>query len=45
MKKLLTAMLCAVLLVGETRLLCNPCGHAGYEQRVKEFDPAFGFDI
>jgi len=31
--------------VGETRLLCNPRGYAGYEQRVQEFDPAFGFDI
>lgn len=32
-------------MVGETRLLCNPRGYAGYEQRVKEFDPSFGFDI
>lgn len=32
-------------MVGETRLLCNPRGYAGYEQRVQEFDPTFGFDI
>jgi len=31
--------------VGETRLLCNPRGYYGFEQRVKEFDPSFGFDI
>jgi hypothetical protein len=31
--------------VGETRLITNPRGYAGYEQRVKEFDPSFGFDI
>lgn len=31
--------------VGETRLLCNPRGYSGYEQRTKEFDPSFGFDI
>jgi predicted phosphodiesterase len=31
--------------IGETRLLCNPRGYTGYEQRSMEFDPAFGFDI
>ena len=32
-------------MVGETRILCNPRGYAGYEERSMEFDPAFGFDI
>jgi Icc-related predicted phosphoesterase len=32
-------------MVGETRILCNPRGYAGYEERSQEFDPGFGFDI
>ena len=32
-------------MVGETRILCNPRGYAGYEYCAQEFDPTFGFDI
>jgi predicted MPP superfamily phosphohydrolase len=32
-------------MVGETRVLCNPRGYAGYEERSHEFDASFGFDI
>jgi hypothetical protein len=31
--------------VGQTRILCNPRGYKGYEQRAEEFDPTVGFDI
>jgi Icc-related predicted phosphoesterase len=31
--------------VGETRVMCNPRGYAGYERRADEFDPTIGFDI
>jgi predicted phosphodiesterase len=31
--------------VGDTRIICNPRGYAGYEERSLEFDPAFGFDV
>lgn len=31
--------------VGETRIICNPRGYAGYEERSQDFDPAFGFDV
>jgi hypothetical protein len=31
--------------VGETRLITNPRGYAGYEQRTKEFDPSFYFEV
>jgi Icc-related predicted phosphoesterase len=31
--------------VGSTRVLCNPRGYVGYEQRAKEFDPGFTFEI
>jgi predicted phosphodiesterase len=32
-------------MVGQCRVLCNPRGYKGYEQRVNEFDPTVGFDI
>ena len=32
-------------MIGETRIICNPRGYAGYEERAAEFDPNFGFDI
>jgi predicted phosphodiesterase len=32
-------------MIGSTRILCNPRGYAGYEERSQEFDPGFGFDI
>lgn len=31
--------------VGETRLLCNPRGYAGWESRTMEFDPSFSFEV
>ena len=32
-------------MIGQCRVLCNPRGYVGYEQRTKEFDPTVGFDI
>jgi predicted phosphodiesterase len=32
-------------MVGQCRVICNPRGYYGYEQRVHEFDPTVGFDI
>ena len=32
-------------MIGSTRIVCNPRGYAGYEERAREFDPAFGFDV
>lgn len=32
-------------MVGQCRVICNPRGYNGYEQRVKHFDPTVGFDI
>jgi predicted phosphodiesterase len=32
-------------MIGDCRVICNPRGYYGYEQRVKEFDPTVGFDI
>lgn len=32
-------------MIGDTRIICNPRGYAGYESRAQEFDPAFGFEI
>jgi len=32
-------------IVGNTRIMCNPRGYKGYEQRAEEFDPTVGFDI
>jgi Icc-related predicted phosphoesterase len=32
-------------MLGTTRVMCNPRGYAGYEERADQFDPAFGFDI
>lgn len=31
--------------IGDTRIICNPRGYAGYESRAHQFDPTFGFDI
>lgn len=31
--------------VGDTQVLCNPRGYVGYEQRAREFDTEFGFEI
>jgi predicted phosphodiesterase len=31
--------------IGQCRILCNPRGYSGYEQRAKEFDPTIGFDM
>jgi hypothetical protein len=32
-------------MVGQCRVICNPRGYVGYEQRTKEFDPTVGFDV
>ena len=32
-------------MIGSTRVMCNPRGYNGYEERAKEFDPTIGFDI
>lgn len=32
-------------MIGDCRVICNPRGYKGYEQRVNEFDPTVGFDI
>ena len=32
-------------MVGSTRILCNPRGYKGYEDRAEQFDPAVGFDV
>jgi hypothetical protein len=32
-------------MVGQCRVICNPRGYVGYEQRTKEFDPTVGFDL
>lgn len=32
-------------MVGSTRVICNPRGYAGYEERAEQFDPTMGFDI
>lgn len=32
-------------MVGETRVLSNPRGYKGYEQRAEEFDPGFTFEV
>jgi len=32
-------------MVGSTRILCNPRGYKGYEERAEQFDPAVGFDV
>ena len=32
-------------MVGECRVICNPRGYVGYEERAREFDPTIGFDI
>lgn len=31
--------------IGDTRIICNPRGYAGYEARSSDFDPTFGFEI
>jgi predicted phosphodiesterase len=32
-------------MVGSTRIICNPRGYKGYEQRAEDFDPTYGFEI
>jgi hypothetical protein len=32
-------------MIGECRIICNPRGYAGYENRSEHFDPEFGFEI
>lgn len=32
-------------MIGQCRVICNPRGYVGYEQRTREFDPTVGFDI
>lgn len=32
-------------MVGSTRIICNPRGYAGYEQRADDFDPTYGFEV
>jgi hypothetical protein len=32
-------------MVGSTRIICNPRGYAGYEQRAEYFDPTYGFQL
>lgn len=31
--------------IGGCRIICNPRGYSGYEERAVEFDPTVGFDI
>mgnify|MGYP000290589194 FL=1 len=31
--------------IGDTTIMCNPRGYAGYESRAHDFDPTHGFDI
>jgi hypothetical protein len=32
-------------MIDQCRIICNPRGYSGYEERAREFDPAVGFDI
>jgi predicted phosphodiesterase len=32
-------------MIRSTRVICNPRGYAGYEERAEQFDPNYGFDI
>ena len=32
-------------MIGNTRILCNPRGYYGYEQRANQFDPTVGFEL
>jgi predicted phosphodiesterase len=32
-------------MIGDTRVICNPRGYKGYEQRANEFDPSVEIDI
>ena len=32
-------------MIGGTRVLCNPRGYKGYEERAEEFDPGFSFEV
>ena len=36
---------CFDYMIGECRVICNPRGYSGYENRAKEFDPTVGFEI
>lgn len=32
-------------MIEQCRIVCNPRGYVGYEERAKEFDPTVGFDV
>ena len=32
-------------MIEQCRVICNPRGYSGYEERAREFDPSVGFDI
>jgi Icc-related predicted phosphoesterase len=32
-------------MIGSTRVICNPRGYKGYEERAEYFDPSYGFEI
>lgn len=32
-------------MIGSTRVICNPRGYKGYEERAEQFDPTLGFEI
>lgn len=32
-------------MIGDCRVICNPRGYVGYEERSRQFNPAIGFDI
>jgi hypothetical protein len=32
-------------MIGQCRVICNPRGYVGYEERAQEFDPTVSFDI
>jgi 3',5'-cyclic AMP phosphodiesterase CpdA len=32
-------------MIGSTRIICNPRGYKGYEDRAEQFDPGYNFDI
>jgi hypothetical protein len=32
-------------MIGGTRIVCNPRGYKGYEERAEEFDPTFSVEV
>ena len=32
-------------MIGQCRVICNPRGYVGYEERAQEFDPTVSFDV